>query len=158
MLECRADDCRGAIMTTLCAECGASFVSRISCRDYFDTAQAMEFEHPAYFVVHHLSVPCYLLQHNHYSAAGWFAARRLLHQFIFTGLTPQMARRQFQSHSPSNNSQTIQSSALGEKLVGAENINWSYTIGDVRSDTATNYCSDVREWAMAVLKNTAALL
>jgi hypothetical protein len=44
---------------------------------------ALEYENPsAYGAVHHLTVACYMLQHNAYSRDVWLEARKMLAQFI----------------------------------------------------------------------------
>lgn len=72
----------------------ATFASDETCQDRFNTSQLKEVEEPACYAVHHLSVPCYMLQHNAYSREGWLAVRELLYQFIHRGLTPTMVRQQ----------------------------------------------------------------
>lgn len=46
----------------------------------------------------------------------------------------------------------------GAKLTQVDDIVWTRTIADVRFDTAEHYCADVREWAIAVLADTEALV
>jgi hypothetical protein len=51
-------------MTEPCPSCGAAQAAGASCRDCFDALLAFENEHPpAFGAVHHLTVPCYFLQH-----------------------------------------------------------------------------------------------
>ncbi|MBP1694274.1 MAG: hypothetical protein H6Q37_2157, partial [Chloroflexi bacterium] len=83
-------------MSSSCSQCGANFSSDETCQDRFNLNQLKELEQPAYYAVHHLSVACYMLQHNAYSRDGWLAVRDLLFQFVSMGLTPTMARRQNQ--------------------------------------------------------------
>lgn len=144
-------------METKCSQCGASFAAGETCLDLFNTTQIKEVENPnSYYTVHHLSVPSYMLQHNAYSRAGWLAVRRLLHQFIYEGMTPEEAlhwnRRTMDS------GQRTWSLTRGAKLTQVGDIVWSRTIADVRIDTAEHYCTDVREWAIAVLADTEALV
>jgi hypothetical protein len=46
----------------------------------------------------------------------------------------------------------------GAKLAQVGDIVWTRTIADVRIDTTEHYCADVRDWAIAVLADTAALV
>ncbi len=47
---------------------------------------ALEYENPiAWGAVHHLTVTCYMLQHNAYSGDVWLEARKMLAQFIQEG-------------------------------------------------------------------------
>ena len=139
-----------------CAHCGARFPQGIACEEQFHISQAHEFEDPAYGAVHHLSVPSYRLQHNRYSRRGWLEVRALLHRFVFTGLTPQMARRELATSASSSNRDW--SLTKGEKLAGVDQIDWSLTLADVRLASAAHYCSDVMDWARAVLSDSEQLV
>jgi len=143
-------------ITTTCPQCGATFPSGETCRERFATTQMMELEDPAYYAVHHLSVPCYMLQHKGYSRDGWLAVRQILHQFVHEGLTPVQARRQ--NRRMWDGGRRKWSLIKGTKLTKADDIVWTRTIPDVRIDTAEHYCADVLEWAIAVLANTESLV
>lgn len=144
-------------MDTICPQCGARLCSDEACIDWFNAAQIKEIENPdTYYRVHHLSVPCYMLQHNRYSQPGWLAVHRLLHEFVYDGLTPEAARRRMQRSMGSG--QREWSLVKGPKLPGVEDIAWSFTIAEVRLDTADNYQADVQAWAKAVLADSAALV
>lgn len=139
-----------------CQHCGARFPQGSACEEQFHISQIHEFEDPAYGAVHHLSVPSYMLQHNRYSRRGWLEVRALLHRFVFTGLTPQMARRELAISASSTNRDW--SLTKGEKLAGVEQIDWSLTMANVRRDSAAHYCSDVTDWARAVLLDSERLV
>jgi hypothetical protein len=144
-------------MATICPQCGATLASGETCVDRFNATQIKEIENPAsYYAVHHLSVPCYMLQHNAYSRGGWLAVRQLLHQFVYEGLMPAEARRQ--NRTTWDSGQRTWSLTKGAKLTQVDDIVWTRTIADVRIDTAEHYCADVRDWAIAVLADTAALV
>jgi hypothetical protein len=144
-------------MATKCPQCGATLASDETCRDRFNITQIKEVENPtSYYGVHHLSVPCYMLQHNAYSRQGWLAARQLLHRFVYEGLTPEEARRQ--NRRTMDSGQRPWSFTKGPKLTEVDDIVWTRTIADVRSDTAEHYCADVRDWAIAVLTDTTELI
>ena len=83
-------------MSFSCPQCGAIYPQDETCLDRFNLSQSMELDDPAYYAVHHLSVPCYMLQHNAYSREGWLEVRTLLSKFVHEGWTPDMARRQIQ--------------------------------------------------------------
>jgi hypothetical protein len=62
-------------MPYCCPQCGATFSTDETCEDRFNAGQAREMTDPASLAVHHLSVPCFMLQHNHYSREGWIRVR-----------------------------------------------------------------------------------
>jgi hypothetical protein len=142
-------------MSFLCPQCGAVFSSEESCQDRFNASQLMELEQPDRYAVHHLSVPCYMLQHNAYSREGWLEVRKLLSKFIYAGWTPAMARREARVSADSGH-RTF-SFTKGPKLPGVEQIVWRYTIANVRLDNAEFYCADVRHWAESILADSEYL-
>jgi uncharacterized protein DUF5946 len=77
-----------------CAQCGASQLDGITCRDCFDMMLAFENENPAAFgSVHHLTVACYFLQHP----AGYSdAALNLWHQAVADGLDGRATTQELQ--------------------------------------------------------------
>ena len=139
-----------------CTICGAKLPKETTCQDLFDLNQLKEIEQPEYYALHHLSVLCYMLQHNIYSRSGWLGARDLLYQFVNRGLTPTAARRQ--NRKKLDSGKRDWSLTKGEKLVGVESVVWTNTIVDVRLDTAEHYSADVRLWAEKVLADTERLI
>ena len=143
-------------MPYTCPQCGAAFPPGETCQDRFNASQLIEVEQPSYYAVHHLSVLCFMLQHNGYSRDGWLCAHELLFQFVCRGLTPTEARRQNRKSWDSGHRNW--SISKGPKLPGVEEIVWSYTIAEVRLDTAEHYCTDVGHWAETVLADTEDLI
>ncbi len=139
-----------------CPQCGAFFVDGETCQDYFDTCQLKEIEQPAYYAVHHLSVPCYMLQHNAYAREGWLEVRKLLGKFVYDGWTRAMARRHYRVAADSGH--RTWSFTRGARLQGGEAIVWRFTVADVKLVTAELYCTDVRHWAESILADTEALV
>ena len=139
-------------MSTKCPVCGAILPDGTICRELFDLSQIKEIEQPDYYAVHHLSVLCYMLQHNIYSRSGWLGGRNLLFQFVSGVLTPAAARRKNRKKLDSR--KRSWSLTKGEKLPGVESVIWTLTIADIRLDTAEHYCADVRRWAECVLADT----
>jgi hypothetical protein len=142
-------------MPLTCPNCGASFTADETCQDRFTLSQLKEVEQPGYYAVHHLSVPCYMLQHNAYSREGWLEVRKLLAKFVHEGWTPAMARRQIRVSADSGHRNW--SFTKGAKLPDVGQIAWTYTIADVRLDTAEAYCADVRQWAKRILADSEQL-
>ncbi len=140
-----------------CPQCGAELASGENCRDRFDLCLAKEFEHPtSYGSVHHLTVACYMLQHNLYSREAWLEARKMVAQFVHQGITPADVRRQNRQAFDSGHRQW--SFTKGAKMAGLDGIVWSRTIADVRHDTPKVYCADVKTWATGVLSDTESML
>lgn len=143
-------------MPFTCPQCGAHYSTDETCEDRFHSDQLAEHEQPGYGTVHHLSVPCYMLQHNAYSRAGWLWARDLLFQFVYHGLTPETARRRNRINMDSGHRKF--SITRGPKLPGIEDIGWKQTIGDVRLDSAEGCCADVLGWAKSILADSEELV
>jgi hypothetical protein len=145
--------CIGAVsMTKVCSLCGARYPDGNRCQERFDLALAKELEDPAYGVVHHLTVPAYLLQHNRYSAAGWGWSRALLAEFVRGGISPAEARRAYRRQLDSGNRDwSVTREPAFEHF---DQIVWTTTIADVRFDSAEVFCADIRAWAEAVLAAT----
>jgi hypothetical protein len=143
-------------MTNQCPKCGAPKVEGEDCATIFWTQQETELHKPGYYAVHQLSVPAYMLQHNEYSKTGWIRVRNLMSEFLFEGLTPQYARQKLRDEVDSGNRKT--SLTRGEKLTEVDDITWTFTVADVRTDTAEHYCDDVRKWAESVYRDSQAMV
>ena len=142
-------------MAYTCPQCGATYHADATCEDRFNAAQVRELEDPGYGAVHHLSVPCYMLQHEGYSRDGWLEARRLIARFL-SGLTPRQTRQQYRAAYDSGH-RTF-SLTRSHRLEEVAEIAWTRTIADVRIDTAEHYCADVRAWAVSIVHNSEALV
>lgn len=97
-----------------------------------------------------------MLQQNVYSHQGWLTVRDLLFQFVYQSLTPAVARQQNRVNFDSGH--RTWSITKGAKLPGVENIAWTWTIADVRLDTAEMYYVDVRHWAKNILADAEQLI
>jgi hypothetical protein len=143
-------------MSFICPKCKAQFLVSETCQKRFDRFQMKELEDPDYFLVHHLSVPCYMLQHNQYSRDGWFEVRKLLYKFVYENWTPDMARQHAQSKSKSG--RLSYSLTRSIKLVEVEKITWSFIITNIRFENAADYCQDVRKWAKHIIEDTEPIV
>ncbi|HEY1017008.1 MAG TPA: DUF5946 family protein [Herpetosiphonaceae bacterium] len=141
-------------MTHQCPECGAPWPAGQDCDSYFGLCLAEEQAQPAFYAVHQLIVPAFMLQHNRYSREGWLATRKLLGRFL-DGLTPAEGRREINEAQRGGKGPSL---IRGPKLAAVAEIRWGETIAGVRLDTAENYCADVRRWAAAVCADSAHLL
>lgn len=143
-------------MAYLCSDCGGAVPNDAQCSDRFWEAQAIEGGNPDYYAVHQLSVPAYYLQHNLYSRSGWLAVRKLMGEFLFEGLTPQYARQKYRDDFDGGN--RTESITRGAKLAEVATVKWSFTMADVRVDTAAHYCEDVQRWAERVFLDSAEMV
>jgi hypothetical protein len=144
-------------MPEKCPQCGAEYPSGGDCWDRFGLCMAKEFEDPdTWGAVHHLTVTCYMLQHNAYSRDMWLEARKMLAEFVQEGVTPATMRKRIRSRFDS--AQRNWSVTKGAKLSEFGSIVWTRTIAGVRLDDAETYCSDIKLWAMSVLKDTQVLI
>ena len=118
---------------------------------------ALEYENSGAFgAVHHLTVVCYMLQHNAYSRDVWLEARNMLAQFVEEGVSPAAMRGRNRSRFDS--AHRSWSITKGAKLPEFETLLWSRTIAGVRLDDPETYCADVQLWATCVLKDTEQLV
>lgn len=145
------------MMIQKCPQCGAGLPFDEPCRHRFDLCLAFEYQNPTAFgAVHHLTVACYLLQHNAYTRDVWLEARQMVAQFVRDGVTPAEMRQQ--NRAKFANGQRSWRVTTGEKLAEFATIRWTRTIADVRLDNPELYCADVTQWAMSVLADTEPLL
>ena len=144
------------IFANKCPQCGAITDIEETCSKRFDRSQVLELEEPERYRVHHLSVPCYWLQHNMYSRTGWLQVWKLLYRFVYQGLTPQEVLKENKTSLDSG--KRSGSFTHGEKLAGVEDIHWTFTIANVRLDNPENYTADVQEWTKHVLADSEALI
>jgi len=80
----------------------------------------------------------------------------MLAQFIEGGVTPAAMRKR--NRSKYDSAHRTWSVTKGQKLQEFDAIVWSRTIADVRLDDPETYCSDVKLWAVCVLKDTETLM
>lgn len=142
-------------MSASCPDCGAWLAEGQTCRGLFEASQLAELKQPEYFAMHHLSVPCYLLQRNGYSREGWLATRQLLRQFVEEKLSPAAARQRARALVEAGKSEG--SLTRGDRHPGVGKITWTRTVADLRLDSSEHYGEDVVRWAKSVLQDSAEL-
>ncbi len=136
-----------------CPKCGAEYSAGDDCQNRFNLCLALEYENPtAYGAVHHLTVLCYMLQHNEYSHQVWLESREMLREFVEQGTSPaeMRARNRGRVDSGKRNWRITR----GPKFSRFADIRWTRTIADVQLDNAEDYCADVRLWAESLLRDT----
>lgn len=138
-------------MNNTCPECQADLGKNENCDAYFQQMLYWEYEDPANWRVHHLTVLCYHLQHPAlYSPEGLDHGRHLLQQFVVEGLSPEQVRQQ-QKHQ-------VASDNRGWKIRGTADshgrydppIQWRMTAANVVAGGIKKYCQNVELWAAAV--------
>jgi len=140
-------------MMNRCPQCGAEYAAGEDCGNRFNLCLAKEYENPsAYGAVHHLTVICYMLQHNVYSHEGWLGARELLRQFMQQGITPSESRKH--TCNELDGERRKWNVTKGARFPKFGSISWTRTVADVRLDSPETYCADVRLWATSVLAET----
>jgi hypothetical protein len=144
-------------MSNKCPLCGAEVPPGGQCRDRFDLCLAMEFDNPVTFgAVHHLTVACYMLQHNEYSRIAWLEARIMVARFIREDITPAAMRTE--NRSKMDGRHRTWNMTKGARLSEFDVIVWSRTLADVCLDNPEVYCADVRLWAESILKDNESIM
>ncbi len=136
-----------------CPECGAP---DNLCQARFDEFLVLEFTDAGYGAVHHLTVAAYMVQHSSkMTPEGWKYERDLLREFLVEKKTPAMIRRQIKDTVDSGKRTFKFKSKTGVPVINK--TTWNKTILDVNSENADIYCTDITDWAMAVLIDAEAV-
>ncbi len=118
----------------------------------FDEFLALEFSDPAYGKVHMLTVACFMIQHQRYSDRALIWMKEKLDAVLNKGVPPERIRLQMASD--------VDQTTRGWKIERQPDerevpkVEWSVTIADVYQykDNPINYCTWVKRWARATLK------
>ena len=136
-----------------CPECGAP---DNLCQTRFDEFLVLEFTDAGYGAVHHLTVAAHMVQHSSkMTPEGWKYERDLLREFLVEKKTPAMIRRQIKDTVDSGKRTFKFKSKTGVPVINK--TTWNKTILDVNSENADIYCTDITDWAMAVLIDAEAV-
>jgi hypothetical protein len=109
----------------------------------FNECLAKEFSDPAYFAVHHLLVISYMVQCDAYDDGINERVRSILKEFN-SGADPGEIMKKNRQFFDKSTIRKRQDSGSGTAYA------WKTTIMDIRTDTAENYCEDVRKWAAEI--------
>jgi hypothetical protein len=116
---------------------------------------AWEMEDPALWVVHHLMVLCYHLQHPHlYTPQGLAFAQHLLVDFVVNGVTSEEVRRRSRATVDSRN--RTWKISHGPPGAYRHPITWPLTAADATAGGRAGYIAAVRAWAQSVYETLAA--
>lgn len=135
----------------VCQQCGG-----VGCEERFHGFLALEYTDERYGVVHHLTVPAYMLQHpQQLSREAWRMMRETLRTFLVEGVSPAQRRKQVREKVDSG--ARSWSMRKGPRMMLPEAFAWSETISGVDSSTPEQYCKDVEAWARSVLVDAETL-
>ncbi len=111
-----------------------------------------ESERPDYWVVHHLMVLCYHLQHPRLlSHDGLHAQMRLLAEFLESGTTTEEVRRRDRNALDSGNRKYKIKGTPAAHGAYDRPIAWPMTAPDVIAAGVDSYCDSMRSWAQSTL-------
>ena len=138
--------------TELCPECGAAWRDGKRCEDNFHQMLAWESEDPALWEVHHLMVLCYHLQHpSLYSPEGLAWAKDTLVEFMEHDLTTEEVRRRNRTRLDSGNRKWKIKGTPASHGSYSPPVQWTMTASNVTAGAMSDYCDNVRAWALSVL-------
>lgn len=144
-------------MVEQCPECGAAWGDGSICETHFHQMLLWEWEDAGLFVVHHLMVLCYQIQHPRlYSPDGLALAKNLLIDFLENGLTTERARAVNRIMLDSGNRQIKIKGTVEAAGTHTHPFEWSMTATDVVSNGKERYIESVETWAQSVLDNLRA--
>jgi hypothetical protein len=136
----------------VCPECGAVWRDGKTCQDSFHQMLAWEYETPALWEVHHLTVLCYHLQHPIlYSPEGLEYSKQLLVDFAEHRVTPEEMRRRNRTKVDSGNRKWKIAGTPDSHGVYNPHVKWSLTALDVVDAGMESYRESVRAWAASTL-------
>lgn len=140
-------------MSMRCPECGAPDAA---CEIRFHECLALEFQDPAFGVVHHLTVTAYMLQHSsQMTREGWIHQREILHQLLIEDKPPAFIRQQNKDLVDSGKRAFKIKSKDGKPVINK--TTWTKTVLDIRMENAEEYCEDVIAWASFVLQDAETI-
>lgn len=145
-----------------CPECGAVHPDGATCEDVFNALLALEFSDPGGAgIVHHLTVPCYMLQHDRYSDEGAVWAIGLLEATLERGISPDAYRAQTRA--------TVDQARRDWKITRPADapprprLAWPLTLADARpappavpGDDPAGHPARIERWARSVLATIRA--
>jgi hypothetical protein len=140
-----------------CPACGARHADGQTCADDFNQLLGWEYENPALWEVHNLTVLCYHLQHPHlYSPDGLTYGLQLLVTFVDEGVSPAEVRRRSREQVNSHNRQWKITARPGAEGRYARLVAWTMRAADVVAGGADSYIANVRAWAATLLADLRA--
>lgn len=120
------------------------------CTGAWHACLALEFSHVDYFVVHHLTVAAYQVQHPEMlEPGGWDQARAVLDRFLGHRTTSAEARRVAEDQMARHQGTRRRGSTSTRPRKPA-----AMRLSHVRRGGPDAYCADIERYARAVLEST----
>jgi hypothetical protein len=120
------------------------------CTGAWHACLAHEFSHVDYFVVHHLTVAAYQVQHPEMlEPGGWDPARAVLERFLGDGTTGADARRAARDELARHEGTRRRAGTSTRPRKPA-----AMRLSQVRRGGPEVYCADIERYARAVLEST----
>lgn len=138
---------------TTCPLCGANWSNTydFTCADYFHEMIALEFIDPIAGAVHHLTVTCYMIQHDGYSDEALAEMQKMLEAVLEQGEDIQHYRQRMRPLVDSGK-RTIHITRAPD-APPLPRRPWTMTIVDAGGDLdVAGYQARVTAWGQSVLK------
>ncbi|MCA0454163.1 MAG: DUF5946 family protein [Chloroflexi bacterium] len=141
----------------ICPECGAAWDADMTCETTFHQMLYWEHENQANWVVHHLMVLCYYMQHpSLYSQEGVEVGKGLLTAFVKEGRSPAEMREANRDSVNSKNREWKITARPDNKGAYTNPVTWSMHAADVVRRGEAQYVESVREWAKSAYADLLA--
>lgn len=130
-----------------CPQCGG-----VDCEQHFHNLLALEYVDARYGVVHHLTVPTYMLQHpRDISAEGWRNMRQTLHAFVIDGVAPREHRAAIRDEVAAG--ARTWSFKKGPRISLPPDFRWTQNIDAIDESDAAAYRRQIETWARRTLED-----
>lgn len=134
---------------TQCPICGADWRTGMTCEDAYHILIAREFVDPLAGMVHHLTVLCYMIQHDQYTQSAYDWARASLEKIILQNLTTDELRLSARSFARQKQTGIVRNP--NTPSVVRPKTAWTMTVVDAAQATdSKEHVALVKSWARAV--------
>ena len=141
----------------ICPECGAAWDAEMTCETTFHQMLFWEHENQANWVVHHLMVLCYYLQHpSLYSQEGVEVGKGLLTAFVKEGRSPAEMREANRDRVNAKNRDWKITARPENKGAYTNPVTWSMHAADVVRGGEPQYIANVEAWAKSAYADLLA--
>lgn len=145
------------ISPQICSACGAEISVDHTCETDFHQFMFWEQEFPEVYIVHHLMVLGYYLQHPHlYSPQGLDGAKHQLEEFIEMDISPEAMRQKIRKSVDSGKRDFPITAREGQLGKWEHPFTWTMRACDVVAGGAENYIENIRKWARSIYDDLKA--